>query len=70
MYEVLAGNVALITLNRPTRLNSLTNESQALYFDLLERAEADPAIRVIVVTGKGRGFCAVRWLGSRIGRLT
>jgi enoyl-CoA hydratase/carnithine racemase len=36
----------------------LTNEMQARFFDRLDAAEADPAVRVVVVTGAGRGFCA------------
>jgi enoyl-CoA hydratase/carnithine racemase len=51
-------NVALLTLNRPGRLNAWTGEMNALYFDLLARASGDPNVRVIVVTGAGRGFCA------------
>mmetsp|Transcript_10058 Transcript_10058/g.17675 ORF Transcript_10058/g.17675 Transcript_10058/m.17675 type:complete len:312 (-) Transcript_10058:120-1055(-) len=58
LYEVLDGHVALITLNRPTRLNALTQHMQVAYFDTLDRAEADPNVRVIVVTGAGQGFCA------------
>ena len=58
LYEALDGNIALITLNRPDRLNALTNEMQAAYFDALDRADADPKVHVVVVTGSGRGFCA------------
>jgi enoyl-CoA hydratase/carnithine racemase len=50
--------VALLTLNRPDRLNAWTAEMQRVYFDLLEEAAADDDVRVIVVTGAGRGFCA------------
>ncbi len=50
--------IALITLNRPERLNAWTGEMGALYFELLEQAAADPAVKVIVVTGAGKGFCA------------
>ena len=57
LYEVADG-VATITLNRPDRLNAWTPEMGAQYSDLLDRAAADPAVRVIVVTGAGRGFCA------------
>ncbi|GBG28455.1 3-hydroxybutyryl-CoA dehydratase-like protein, mitochondrial [Hondaea fermentalgiana] len=58
LYEVIDGGVCVLTLNRPTRLNSLTNEMQALYFDMLDKAAADERVRVIVVTGAGRAFCA------------
>ncbi len=58
LYQVLDGNVAVITLNRPKKGNSLTQEGQALYFDLLEKADADERVRVIIVTGNGKLFCA------------
>ncbi len=50
--------VALLTLNRPERLNAWTTEMERLYFALLERCAADERVRAIVVTGAGRGFCA------------
>jgi enoyl-CoA hydratase/carnithine racemase len=59
--DVLAdqhGAVLLLTLNRPDRLNAWTIELGDRYFDLLDEADASPDIRVIVLTGAGRGFCA------------
>jgi enoyl-CoA hydratase/carnithine racemase len=56
-YEV-RGRVALITLNRPDRLNALVPGMGEIYSDLLRRADADPDVRAIVVTGAGRGFCS------------
>jgi enoyl-CoA hydratase/carnithine racemase len=50
--------VAVLTLNRPDRLNAWIPAMQRRYFDLLEEAAADPEVRAIVVTGAGRGFCA------------
>jgi enoyl-CoA hydratase/carnithine racemase len=50
--------VAVLTLNRPDRLNAWIPAMQVRYFDLLEEAAADPDVRTIVVTGAGRGFCA------------
>jgi enoyl-CoA hydratase/carnithine racemase len=50
--------VAVLTLNRPDRLNAWIPAMQVRYFDLLEEAAADPDVRAIVVTGAGRGFCA------------
>ena len=50
--------VALLTLTRPERLNAWTAEMQRDYFDLLGDAAARDDVRVIVVTGEGRGFCA------------
>lgn len=56
-YEV-TDRVAVLTLNRPDRLNAWTAEMGRAYFDGLDRAAADPGVRVIVITGAGRGFCA------------
>jgi enoyl-CoA hydratase/carnithine racemase len=50
--------VAILTLNRPDRLNAWTAQMKREYFDLLEDCAADADIRVIVLTGAGRGFCA------------
>ena len=50
--------VALLTLNRPDRLNALTSDMLALLYDTLEGLGRDATCRVIVVTGAGRGFCA------------
>ena len=56
LYRVDDG-VAVVTLNRPDRLNAWTTPMEHRYFDALERAAGDPDVRVIVVTGAGRGFC-------------
>jgi enoyl-CoA hydratase len=60
--DVLVGRpwpeVALITLNRPDRLNALTSEMLALLYEVLEGLGRDSTCRVIIVTGAGRGFCA------------
>jgi enoyl-CoA hydratase/carnithine racemase len=56
-YRVDSG-VATITLRRADRLNAWTGRMHTEYRALLARAEADPEVRVIVVTGAGRGFCA------------
>lgn len=50
--------IALITLNRPDRLNALTDELADDLRAALERLDSDPARRVVVLTGAGRGFCA------------
>lgn len=57
LYDV-ADNVATITLNRPDRLNALVPGMGEQYANLLRRADADPDVRAIVVTGAGRGFCS------------
>jgi enoyl-CoA hydratase/carnithine racemase len=51
-------DVALLTLNRPDRLNAWTPELQTRYFDLLDECVARDDVRAVVVTGAGRGFCA------------
>lgn len=56
-YDV-RDRVATVTLHRPERLNAWTGRMHAEYRALLDRAAADPGVRVIVVTGSGRGFCA------------
>ncbi|MET8337797.1 enoyl-CoA hydratase [Streptosporangium canum] len=50
--------VLTLTFNRPERLNAWTDAMGRRYFDQLAEAEKDPEVRVIVVTGAGRGFCA------------
>jgi enoyl-CoA hydratase/carnithine racemase len=57
LYDVQDG-VAVMTLNRPERLNAWVGQMEQEYFDGLDRASADPDVKVIVVTGAGRGFCA------------
>jgi enoyl-CoA hydratase/carnithine racemase len=56
-YDV-AGRVATITLDRPDRLNAWTARMNAEYRSLLQRASGDRGVRVVLVTGAGRGFCA------------
>lgn len=55
-YEVDDG-IATLTLNRPHRMNAWTGRMHTEYRWLLEQAEHDPSVRVIVLTGEGRGFC-------------
>jgi len=57
LHEVRDG-VAKLTLNRPDRLNAWTPDMEARYFGLLGQSADDAAVRVIVVTGAGKGFCA------------
>lgn len=52
------GSVAVITLNRPQVLNSFTRKMHRDLWAALDHAEANPAIRAVVFTGAGRGFCA------------
>ena len=50
--------VALVKLNRPQALNSFTRQMHRELWAAFDRAEANPAIRALVLTGAGRGFCA------------
>ena len=56
-YEI-ADQVLTITLDRPERLNAYTATMQNELLDAFDRADADDGVRVVVVTGAGRGFCA------------
>jgi 2-(1,2-epoxy-1,2-dihydrophenyl)acetyl-CoA isomerase len=66
IYEV-EGGIATITLNRPERLNAMGGEILPLALDHLEDAAADDAVKVVVLTGAGRGFCAGGDLSGRPG---
>jgi 2-(1,2-epoxy-1,2-dihydrophenyl)acetyl-CoA isomerase len=63
LYES-RGAVALITLNRPERLNAWTQRMENEFIDAIEAAAEDPAIGCVVVTGAGRGFCAGADIGG------
>ncbi|KUH82879.1 MULTISPECIES: enoyl-CoA hydratase [unclassified Mycobacterium] len=65
-YEVRNTGVALITLNRPDRMNGWGGGLATMFYERLDCAEADPTVRAIVVTGSGRAFCA----GADMGDLT
>jgi 2-(1,2-epoxy-1,2-dihydrophenyl)acetyl-CoA isomerase len=64
LYAV-EGNVARLTLNRPDRLNSFNDTMHAEVRDALSRVKASAAVRVLLLTGSGRGFCAGQDLGDR-----
>ena len=56
-YEI-DQRVLTITLDRPERLNAFTGKMQREMIEALDAAEADDDVRVVIVTGAGRGFCA------------
>ena len=64
LYEATSTGVAILTFNRPDRLNAWGPDIAAGFYAAIDRAEQDPAIRVIVLTGRGRGFCAGAYLGA------
>ena len=57
IYSV-EGHIATITLNRPETLNAFTEAMLNEWVDAIEAAKSDPKVRVLVVTGAGRGFCS------------
>src|SRR6516162_10903938 len=59
----VAGGIARLTLNRPERLNGMTNRMVIETGDALARVTADPNVRVLLLTGAGRGFCPGADLG-------
>src|SRR5436190_24153359 len=60
----IGDGVAVLTLNRPERLNAWIAQMKREYFDLLEACAADAAVKAIVLTGEGRGFCAGADMGE------
>ena len=62
---VQADGVATITLNRPDKLNSFTVDMHAALAEALARAGTDEAVRCVLITGAGRGFCAGQDLADR-----
>jgi enoyl-CoA hydratase len=56
--ETPAAGVALVRLNRPERLNAINEEMQTELHDLCTAVGGDGDVRVVVLTGTGRGFCA------------
>jgi enoyl-CoA hydratase/carnithine racemase len=62
-YEVAEG-VLTITLDRPDRLNAFTPTMGRELIEAFDQADADDAVRAVVVTGAGRGFCAGADLGA------
>jgi enoyl-CoA hydratase/carnithine racemase len=67
-YETIGydvdGRVLTLTLDRPDRLNAFTVRMQREMNDAFDRADADDEVRAVIVTGRGRGFCAGADLAS------
>jgi 2-(1,2-epoxy-1,2-dihydrophenyl)acetyl-CoA isomerase len=58
------GDVSLVTLNRPEKLNAWTERMRAEMIDAIEAANSDPVVGAIVLTGAGRGFCSGADIGE------
>ena len=56
-YEV-DGGTATITLHRPDKLNAFTGTMARELVAVFDQADADDSVRVVLLTGAGRGFCA------------
>ena len=68
LIETVDNGIAILTLNRPERLNALSMDIRIGLLDALERHGNDNAIGCIIITGAGRGFCAggdVKSMGDR-----
>ena len=70
-YETIAYDVAdrilTMTLDRPEKLNAFNDQMKDEMIDAFDRADADDDIRAVIVTGRGRGFCAGADLSSGAG---
>jgi 2-(1,2-epoxy-1,2-dihydrophenyl)acetyl-CoA isomerase len=65
LFEI-AGNVATLTLNRPDKLNSFTSAMHRELRDAVQQVRDDASVRVLLITGAGRGFCAGQDLSERV----
>lgn len=63
LYETADG-VATLTLNRPDRLNTMTDELLTAALAALQRAASDDGVKAVILTGAGRAFCAGGDLGA------
>ena len=63
-YEVGDDGVAVLTLDRPDKLNAFTPTMLFELIDAFDRIDADDAVRVVIITGRGRAFCAGADLGA------
>jgi 2-(1,2-epoxy-1,2-dihydrophenyl)acetyl-CoA isomerase len=58
LLEIVKDGVAVLTMNRPDRLNALSPTMLDAMLEALPRLAGDPEVGVVVLTGAGRGFCA------------
>ena len=58
------GEIAILRLNRPDRLNAFTAQMGQEIIDAFDEFDSDDAVRAVVITGNGRAFCAGADLGG------
>lgn len=63
-YLDIADGVAVLTLNRPDRMNAFTGQMMLDMIAAFDQTDADDAVRAVIVTGAGRAFCAGADLGA------
>jgi methylglutaconyl-CoA hydratase len=69
LLETDARGVATVTLNRPDKHNALNGTLIAELYDVAEKLAADDAVRIVILTGNGKSFCAggdFNWFSSNI----
>ncbi|WP_420473623.1 enoyl-CoA hydratase/isomerase family protein [Noviherbaspirillum sp. ST9] len=66
VVERLADGLAIVRLNRPDRLNALSQEAVSALTATLDEIARDDSLRVVILTGEGRGFCAGWDLKSKL----
>ena len=54
----VSDGAAVLTLNRPDRLNAFTDRMEQELIDAFDRCDEDDAVQAVILTGAGRGFCA------------
>ena len=58
--------IVILTLNRPDRMNSITTTMYHKLIQILKEADDDDSVKVLIITGAGRGFCAGSDIGDRL----
>lgn len=69
LFDVAANGVATLTLNRPEKYNAFTREMILAWHAALQRAQEDREVRVVVLTGAGKAFCAGGDVGAQSKRI-